>query len=98
MSNGHGDRLARGGVKASFGAVQGTTADKWAEAFGNFDPLAYLKKTEEEELERQARRAQKLIDEEAQDERERQHNRDPHANSHGNASPDTREAVSSIGN
>ena len=71
MGKGYGDRLAKGGNKASFAAVEGTSADKWAEALGNFDPLAYLKKTEEEELERQASRAQKLIDEEAEDERER---------------------------
>ena len=65
MGKGFGDRLAGGGVKASFGSVKGTTSDKWAEAFGNFDPKAYLEKTEQEELERQARKAQKLLDEES---------------------------------
>ena len=85
MSLKGGDVLARGGIKASFAAVSGTSADKWAEAFGNFDPKAYLEKTEQEELERQARRAQKLIDEEAEDERERQRGRDSNVNANGDA-------------
>ena len=95
MSLKGGDVLARGGVKATFAAVEGTSADKWAEAFGNFDPLAYLKKTEEDELERQARKAQKLIDEEAEDERERISRGDPNASANGDARADVGETSAS---
>jgi hypothetical protein len=36
---GSGDKLARGAVRASYSATDGrVTEDKWAEAFGEFDP------------------------------------------------------------
>lgn len=36
---GSGDKLARGAVKASYSTTEGgITEDKWAEAFGEFDP------------------------------------------------------------
>ena len=39
---GSGDKLARGAVKASYSTTEGgVTEDKWAEAFGSFDPKKF---------------------------------------------------------
>ena len=36
---GAGDKLARGAVRATYASTEGgVTEDKWAEAFGEFDP------------------------------------------------------------
>jgi hypothetical protein len=39
---GYGDKLARGAVKATYPATEGgIAADKWAQAFDDFDPEAF---------------------------------------------------------
>ena len=44
MGNGHGDRLARGAVKASFQTTGGKVSeDKWAAAFDDFSPEEFAK-------------------------------------------------------
>ncbi len=44
MSNGigFGDKLARGAVRATYASTEGgVSEDKWAEAFGDFDPKKF---------------------------------------------------------
>jgi hypothetical protein len=39
---GAGDKLARGAVRATYASTEGgVTEDKWAEAFGDFDPKKF---------------------------------------------------------
>lgn len=38
MGAGYGDRLARGGAKASFGSMTHVSDDKWRKAFGKPAP------------------------------------------------------------
>jgi hypothetical protein len=40
-----GDKLASGGVKATFGPVEKVSDKKWAEAFDDFDPSQYYRDT-----------------------------------------------------
>jgi|ERR1700677_2572807 len=78
MATGRGDRLARGGAKAAFPASEGVTQNTWDTAFSDYDSEAYLKGIEIEAQALQARKAQKLLDEQAEaerDDREREEQR-----------------------
>jgi hypothetical protein len=38
---GSGDRLAAGGIKATFGPVEPVSQEKWDDIFADFDPKVY---------------------------------------------------------
>ncbi len=100
MGKGRGDKLASGGVKASFPASEvGITQERFDEALGSFDPKEYLKREEAREQEARELRKLRIQAEEAAGveldrQREEQRLRDTNSEAHGDVSFNFGEAVS----
>ena len=62
-----GDVLARGAISATFPACEtGVKEDNWKAAFDDFDPKAFLARAEAEEQAARERKAQRLLEEQAE--------------------------------
>lgn len=68
-SHNGGDVLARGAVSATFPACEsGVKEDRWKAAFDDYDPAAFRAKAEAEEQAARERKAQRLLEEQAETE------------------------------
>jgi hypothetical protein len=98
MGKGYGNRLAGGGVKASFPATEpGITQEKFDDALADFDPKEYLRKAEAAENEARELRKLRIQAEEAEaielDKQREQRRRDPDPETPGNVGFDFGENI-----
>jgi len=91
--SGHGDRLARGSVRAQFGSNSQVDQDKWNAMFEGWEgPEAFVKQAEALEQEARDRKASKQAnEEEAYEQEQRERDRNPNVRSTGDVSVDAGE-------